>query len=185
MLFRNIAIVDEAFDVKENQFVGTKQDRIVYIGTEAPKDAETYGNAIDGTEKLLLPGFVNTHAHTAMSLLRGYGENMKLQEWLFTKIFPFEDQWYDEAVYWATMLGLAEAARAGITSTSDMYFHMKPISEAFLDAKAKGNLTRSLSASDGIAFYDDPRWQDVLTGLAYNGAGDGRIITDLLSLIHI
>ena len=179
MLFRNIAIVDENFDVREKCFVGVKDDRIAYVGKRAPKDADSYGDVIEGRGKLLIPGFVNAHAHTAMTLLRGYGENMKLQDWLFTRIFPFEDEWYDEAVYWATMLGLAESARAGITSTTDMYFHMKPISEAFLASKMKGNLGRSLSSSEGVAFYDDPRWNDVLAGLEYNGAGNGRIIADL------
>jgi len=179
MLFRNISIVNERFEIEENVFAGVKKDRIAYVGTAEPEDASSFGDAIDGRGKLLIPGFVNTHGHTAMTLLRGYGENMKLQDWLFTRIFPFEDQWYDEAVYWATMLGLAESVRAGITSTTDMYFFMKPISEAFLDAKVKGNLSRSISSTEGVSFYDDPRWKDVLAGLEFHGAGDGRIISDL------
>ena len=56
-----------------------------------------FGEIYDGSGKLLMPAFYNAHAHSPMGLMRGYGENLSLQDWLNTRIFPFEDKLYDEA----------------------------------------------------------------------------------------
>ena len=71
MLFKNIMILDENFETKENMFVGVQGERIDYIGTEMP--AKDYGEMIDGTGRILMPGFYNAHAHSPMTVLRGYG----------------------------------------------------------------------------------------------------------------
>ena len=67
-----------------------KDDRVAYIGDERPQ--EVSGREIDGKGRLLMSGFFNAHAHSPMTLMRGYGENMVLQDWLTKKIFPFEDK---------------------------------------------------------------------------------------------
>ncbi|MDD2484848.1 MAG: amidohydrolase, partial [Eubacteriales bacterium] len=106
MLFKNITILDAELDAKENMYVGIKDNKIDYIGTKAPR--EDYGEVYEGKEKLLMSGFFNSHAHTPMTLLRGYGENMTLQDWLTKRIFPFEDKLVGADVYNATLLGIAE-----------------------------------------------------------------------------
>ncbi len=80
MLFSNITILDEELNVKENQYVLIKDDRVAYIGDERPQ--EVSGREIDGKGRLLMSGFFNAHAHSPMTLMRGYGENMVLQDWL-------------------------------------------------------------------------------------------------------
>ena len=124
MLFERIAIVDENFDYQEDMYVGISGNLITYISKEAPSDAlrEHYYQTYDGKGKVLMPGFVNAHGHSPMSLMRGYGENLPLQRWLNELVFPFEDQLDGEAVYNGTLLSMAESIRYGITSTSDMYF---------------------------------------------------------------
>ena len=72
-----------------------------------------------------------------MTLMRGYGENMVLQDWLNKKIFPFEDKLTGEAVYWATMLAMAESFRFGIVSTSDMYYFCEEMARAY-DERCQG-----------------------------------------------
>ena len=81
MLFKNITILDEDLAVRENMYVGTKDDRIDYIGAEEP--GKDYGDIIDGKDRCLMSGFVNAHGHSPMTLMRGYGEDMTLQDWLF------------------------------------------------------------------------------------------------------
>ena len=84
MLFERIAIVDENFDYQEDMYVGISGNLITYISKEAPSDAlrEHYYQTYDGKGKVLMPGFVNAHGHSPMSLMRGYGENLPLQRWL-------------------------------------------------------------------------------------------------------
>ena len=72
MLFKNIAVLNENLDLQENMYVGIKGERIDYIGKEAPQGYD--GDEIyDGKNKLLMSGFYNTHTHSPMTLMRGYG----------------------------------------------------------------------------------------------------------------
>ena len=102
MLFEDITIIDENLNVCEHKYVGTKGAIIDYIGDKRPK--EDYVERYDGRGKLLMPAFYNAHAHSPMMLMRGYGENLKLAEWLNTRIFPFEDKLFSDAVYWQLFL---------------------------------------------------------------------------------
>ena len=88
------------------------------MGKEKPK--EDFGEIIDGNRKVLLPGFVNAHTHSPMTLLRGYAENLPLDRWLNEKVFPFEDRLNSERAYFGTMLSVAEMLASGTTSFSDM-----------------------------------------------------------------
>lgn len=88
MLFENITIPEADFSaVRKNQYVGVRDGKIAYIGTEAPEGE--WDGRFDGRHALLMPGFVNAHSHAPMVLLRGYAENLPLQRWLNEKVFPF------------------------------------------------------------------------------------------------
>ena len=103
MLFKNIGLIDENFEYKENMYVGTNCHRIVYIDSEPPKNEEAFFETYDGKGKVLMPAFYNAHGHSPMCLMRGYGENLPLDRWLNERIFPFEDKLTGDAVYWATV----------------------------------------------------------------------------------
>ena len=126
MLFKDITILDEALNVREHMYVGTKGDTITYVGEGAPCDAQRAAGevdmdrVVDGRGRLLMSGFYNAHAHSPMTLLRGYGENLPLSRWLNERIFPFEDKLTGPAVYAGTLLAMAESLRYGIVSTTDM-----------------------------------------------------------------
>ena len=120
MLFSDITILDEGFAVREHRYVGVKAGRIAYVGTAEPK--EDFGSVYQGKGRLLMPAFYNAHSHSAMTLLRGYAENMNLQDWLNTKIFPFEAKMKGEDIYAGVMLAMAESVRNGIVSSTDMYY---------------------------------------------------------------
>lgn len=178
MLFSNITILDENFEIKENSYVGIEGKYIKYIGSEKPR--EDFGQVIDGKGKLLMPGFVNSHAHSPMTLLRGYGENMALQDWLFKKIFPFEEHLNGESVYNATLLAMAESLRFGIVSSSDMYYFMDEMAQAVIQSGAKSNISRSISHFDDSDFMSSYRAKEMIDAYEkYNGAADGRVIVDM------
>ena len=71
------------FTCLKNGYLGIDGDRIDYIGTEPP--ALAYDETRDMTHTLLLPGLVNGHTHTGMSLLRGLGSDLPLNQWLFAE----------------------------------------------------------------------------------------------------
>ncbi|MGN1161548.1 MAG: amidohydrolase, partial [Candidatus Fimenecus sp.] len=87
MLFKDISIIDEELNVKNNMYVGVSDGKIEYVGEEKPQ--KNYGEEYDGRKKLLSPGFVNLHTHSPMTLLRGYAENLPLDRWLNDRVFPF------------------------------------------------------------------------------------------------
>ena len=109
-LFKNISILNERFEDEErNVNVGVEEREISYH-RKGNAGKRFRRNLRTGSGKLLMPAFYNAHAHSPMGLMRGYGENLSLQDWLNTKkFFPFEDKLYDEAVYYATPLAMAES----------------------------------------------------------------------------
>ncbi|BCL74808.1 N-ethylammeline chlorohydrolase [Jeongeupia sp. HS-3] len=94
-----------------------------------------YPNAerIDLPEHALLPGLVNLHAHSAMTLLRGYADDLALMDWLNNHIWPAESAHVsDEFVFDGTQLAIAEMIRGGTTCANDMYFHHGAVARAAL-----------------------------------------------------
>lgn len=178
MLFKDIAILDENFEVKENMYVATQGDTIVYIGGEMPR--EDYGETYSGKGRLLMSGFYNAHAHSPMALMRGYGENLALQDWLNTRIFPFEDKLTGDAVYWGTMLCMAESLQFGIVSSSDMYYFCEDMARAVIDSGAKANISRSVVSFVEEDLTKTERFLESKDFFEkYHNAGDGRVRAEM------
>lgn len=78
---------------------------------------------IDGKDKAVIPGLINTHTHAAMTLFRGYADDMELHEWLIKKIWPIEARLTEKEVYWGTKLACLEMIKSGTTCFNDMYFY--------------------------------------------------------------
>jgi 5-methylthioadenosine/S-adenosylhomocysteine deaminase len=85
---------------------------------------------ITGEKTLAIPGLVNAHTHAAMTLLRGYADDMHLQQWLSEKIWPLEAHLTGEDVYWGTKLACLEMIRSGTVAFNDMYFFMEEAAKA-------------------------------------------------------
>ncbi len=178
MLFKNIAVLNKDFEVEKDCYVLVEGDRIASITKEAPIDY--VGESYDGKGKLLMPGFFNTHAHSPMTLMRGYGENMALQDWLNKLIFPFEEHLSSHSVYWGTTLAMAESLRYGIVSTSDMYYFIDDMAAAVKDCGAKANICRSIVNFAEPDVWKLPSMKEMVdTYATWNGAENGRIIMDI------
>lgn len=82
------------------------------------------GETLDFPQHLLIPGLVNAHGHAAMSLLRGYADDLPLQQWLEDHIWPAEARWVNEQfVHDGTQLAMAEMLGTGTTCFADAYFY--------------------------------------------------------------
>lgn len=179
MLFERIGILDENFEYQPDRWVGVKDGRIAYVGAEAPKDAETYGERYNGANKLLMPALYNAHSHSPMTLLRGYSENMPLQKWLFDHVFPFEAKIQPVDCYWGTLLSCAEMARYGMVSFTDMYFYMDQVAKAVIDSGLKASLCDDLITPEDVRLDDLPL-RNTMDALVrdFHGAADGRLMID-------
>lgn len=77
---------------------------------------------IDGTDKAILPAFYNTHTHAAMTLLRGYADDVELFKWLNEYIWPFEAKLTEYDIYLGTKLAILEMIKTGTVFFNDMYW---------------------------------------------------------------
>lgn len=177
MLFKEITIADENLNIREGVDVLIRDDVISRIGTDIPGEGE---EIYDGRNKLLIPAFVDAHAHLPMSLMRGYGENLSLSDWLNRRIFPFEAHLDGNAVYWASMLSIAEGIRFGIVSFSDMYYFSDEVARAVIHSGAKANISRAATQFDDDDIWEKPFFREAAQLYKdYNGAADGRILIDM------
>jgi 5-methylthioadenosine/S-adenosylhomocysteine deaminase len=115
-----------------------------------------------------------------MTLMRGYGENLDLHNWLRDMIFPFEAQMRGEDAYWGTMLGIAESLRFGIVSATDMYNFCDDMARAYIETGMKANIGRALLAFDDRDMQAQPSYAEAEALIRdYHGAGEGRILADV------
>jgi 5-methylthioadenosine/S-adenosylhomocysteine deaminase len=109
---------------------------------------EPGAEVLDARNGVILPGLVNTHVHTAMTLFRGFADDLPLAEWLFDHIFPAEARLLDPGtVYWGALLGCLEMIASGTTCIADGYFFQ----DATLEAVERAGL-RALIAQGVIDF---------------------------------
>jgi 5-methylthioadenosine/S-adenosylhomocysteine deaminase len=93
--------------------------RITHVGKVAGrKEAD---RTLDGTGQVVLPGLVNLHTHVPMGLFRGFGDDMHLEAWLRTRIWPAEDRLLPATMRAGAELGILEMIASGTTAFLDMY----------------------------------------------------------------
>ncbi len=121
---RWILPVDPPGSVLENHVVLVHSGRIVAVESADELPRWTVGQILERPQHALLPGFVNTHTHAAMTLLRNAAGGLPLDDWLRRRIWPLEARLVDERfVEDGTTLAVAEMLLSGITCFADMYFH--------------------------------------------------------------
>lgn len=171
----DVTLVDPAPEgprVIEATSVRVADGRIEETGAGLPgADVE-----IDGQGGLLVPGLVNAHTHCAMTLLRGWADDLSLEAWLRDRIWPAEAHLTPEAVRAGSLLGIAEAHAAGITGMADMYLFEDAVAEAAHAARMR------LLAGASIVDFETPedpadealdRAEELLE--AYPPDGDGLV----------
>ncbi len=178
MLITDVDVLSAEGKLQIGVNVAVKDGRFCCIGKQIP-DGD-WGERINGSGLIMIPGLVNAHTHVPMTLMRGYGDDMPLDKWLFERIFPVEDKLTGDHVYWGSMLGIAEMIACGITSFSDMYYYCSNISKAVLESGIKANIGRGISCFDNTKRFADLPAHSELVELIdkYHKSGDGRILID-------
>lgn len=88
------------------------------IGKNLVKDHAD--KVIDATNRIVIPGFVQTHIHLCQTLFRGKGDDLELMDWLRNRIWPLEAAHDEESIYYSAMLGIGELLESGTTTIVDM-----------------------------------------------------------------
>jgi len=136
MLFiKNILIVTQNSkrEIIRNGSVLIKNNRIegLYKNSRLPKEyKKKVKNIIDGKGKVLMPGLINAHTHLAMVLLRGYADDLSLEDWWGNYVYPIESKFTKEDIYFGSLLGLLEMVKSGTTCFADFYYYEDKVAEA-------------------------------------------------------
>jgi 5-methylthioadenosine/S-adenosylhomocysteine deaminase len=152
LLAEAIVTCDEALAVYRPGAVDVHDGRVRWAGPQAEAPPLE-----DGTEEVLagvlLPGLVNVHCHSPMTLFRGAAEDMPLERFLNQVLWPREARLTGSDVYWGMALACAELLRFGVTTTCEMYFFEEDTLRAVLDAGLRCVLTPGFLEVPGLATW--------------------------------
>ncbi|WP_211747362.1 amidohydrolase [Paenibacillus sp. Marseille-Q4541] len=149
-----------------------ENDRIIKRGDCS---ADAADEVMDGTGFAAMPGLVNTHQHSPMSLLRAFSDDLKLMDWLDQKMLPAEANMTEEDIRAGARLAMAEMIKSGTTTFADMYIHMNTIAETVEEIGMRASLTRGLvflEPDGGVRMTEALHLID-----RWHGKAEGRITT--------
>ncbi len=150
ILIKNALILSPNNFIDKPQDILIKNDLISEISDEINND--NVDKIIDATDKILLPGLVNTHTHLSMTLFRGLADDLSLDEWLNDNIWPIEANLNGYYCYIGALLGAIELIKSGTTTFSDMYFYMEDVAKAVEESGIRAVLSYGM-----IDFGDEER----------------------------
>jgi 5-methylthioadenosine/S-adenosylhomocysteine deaminase len=163
MLIKDVSLLHNGQLLKGRDIL-IEDNRIARIDKDLSKGEDT----IEGHGKLAIPGLVNCHTHLAMTLMRGYADDMELMPWLQEKIWPLEAKLTAEDIYWGVKLGCLEQIRSGITCYNDMYYLMDETARATKEMGLRAFLS-------GVVFDMRPELLDQVEPFIKRWQGDELI----------
>ncbi len=161
-------------------YLGIEDQNICYVDSVPPADLESYDERRDMSGKLLLPGLINSHTHSPMTLLRGLGSELPLDRWLREAMWPVEEKLTAEMIQIGSRLAIMEMIAGGTTCFSDMYFMAEGIVEEVCRAGIKSNQTRAMvSFQPGETLSESSCYAEFKSLYEnYHGYDNGRILID-------
>jgi 5-methylthioadenosine/S-adenosylhomocysteine deaminase len=137
---------------------------------------------LDAGGTALTPALVNGHTHAAMTLFRGFGDDLPLMEWLEQRIWPAEARLRTEDVYWGTRLACLEMIRSGTARFWDMYWHQMDVARAVLDSGMRATVGQPILEFPGAP--DGARPEHAAEGIEALGALGPRVAAALTPHAH-
>lgn len=137
-IIRNAIIVtmNKNNEIIRNGQIEIDKNIITYVG----ELRDTKGEIIDAKGNIVMPGFVNTHCHLAMTLFRGYGENSNFSDWWRDYMRPLEEKLEIDDCYYGSKLGILELLKNGVTTVADFYLHGEETAKAVLETGIRANI---------------------------------------------
>lgn len=136
-----IVTVDPVNTIIDNGFVAVKNDSIIAVSPETERNNFRAEEIVDADNGIIMPGLVNAHCHTPMSLFRGLADDLPLMTWLNDYMFKAEAKYINpENTLLGATLSCIEMLLSGTTLVCDGYFHEEMVVEAVLKTGIKGVL---------------------------------------------
>ena len=199
----NLVTCDSEFHVYREGLLVVEDDRIAYCGPYDQAWLAKCSETVDYEGAWIMPGLVNCHTHSAMTLLRGIRDDSNLHEWLENYIWPAESQFTAEVTTKAVQFALAEMLLSGTTTFNDMYNpHGVDIKQIYQAVRHSGmrcyfsptlftspaetgeeTLTRTRAIIEEILSYDDKDFQ-VMVAPHSPYACDEDLLKGSLELAH-
>lgn len=184
----HILTMDKDFTEFQSGSIAIDQGKIIDISSEDLSTTYQAETVIDANDHIVMPGFVNTHAHYAMTLMRGYADDYPLWIWLNDYIWPFENKVTNpDSVVFGTEIGLLEAIRSGTTCFNEHYFHCDVAANAIAKAGMRSMVTVCTAEhmlsdkfwKESIAFIEEYKKHHLITP-ALGAHGPHSVPEDLL-----
>lgn len=148
ILIKNACLlpIDESMSIIEDGWIHIEGSTIQALGSGMPPQVDGAA-VIDVDGDVVMPGMVNPHAHLAMTLFRGLGEDV--DDRLFRYVLPMERKFVTpEMVRVGTLLGALESIEAGVTTIADMYYYETEVGRALDQAGLRGVVGQTLATFD-------------------------------------
>ena len=181
-LISNVTVVtmNERMETLFGAYIGIEEGKISYIGKKAPEEKPT--TIVDGTGMVAIPGLVNGHTHLATTALRGLLDDVSGSE-LLEQLLQKEAKMDARCAKAASLMGIAECLRFGITSVSDLYYYPDATAEAAAETGIKANVALSAyrfeDSSEDFDFETDLQCREVCrVADKWHGYDNGRIRVD-------
>jgi 5-methylthioadenosine/S-adenosylhomocysteine deaminase len=142
-----LVTVNATDEVLEQADLAIAGDKIVGVGSAPPGFVPD--RVLEGRDRIVLPGLINTHTHLSMTLMRNYADDLAFWPWLLERIKPLEDHLVPEDVRIGARLGIAELVRGGTTCFHDMYFHLDEVADEVASAGLRARLCGALFDNSG------------------------------------
>lgn len=123
-------------EIIRNGQIEIEDNLITYVGPIR----EMSGDIIDAGGNIVMPGFINTHCHLAMTLFRGYGENSNFNNWWLDYMRPLEEKFETDDCYYGATLGILELLKNGVTTVADFYMNNLETAKAVADTGIRANI---------------------------------------------
>jgi 5-methylthioadenosine/S-adenosylhomocysteine deaminase len=149
-----VVTCDEADSVHGPGVVDIEDGRICWVGPKADAPEACTTMSVNDIGGLLMPGLVNSHCHTPMTLVRGVGDGLPLQRWLTEAMWPRESRMTAEDVWWGMTLGSAEMLQRGVTTTCEMYLFEESVVDAAHQSGARLVMTPVVISESSRGFQD-------------------------------
>ena len=114
------------------------------VGIDETPEGFSADEVIDGSRRLTIPGLINAHTHTYMSMMRNVADDLSFTDWLFGTIEPIEDRMEPEDAYWASLLGQIEMIKSGTTCFNDQQMHIGQTTRAVVESGMRSIICRGL-----------------------------------------
>jgi len=144
-------ITQDKGKILKNTSMFIEDGRVVELSERIGVEAEY---TIDCRENICIPGLINTHTHAAMSIFRGYADDLPLKTWLNDKIWPMEKKLKEKDYYIGSLLSCIEMIKSGTTLFWDMYLN------PMMCVKAAAEVGLKAIVSIGVFDFGDSAMRD-------------------------